>query len=141
MFKRNCQILLLLSVGLAGCSSSDIGKVTGTVTLDGKPLEYAKLEFFPQPAGGLSSGRTDKDGHYQLYFGRDEMGAKVGEHLVQIRTAGAGPSEGDYGSSAPEKIPLKYNTKSELKATVKPGSNTIDFDLESKGKIVQPGGY
>ena len=66
------------------------------------------------------------------------MGAEIGEHLVQIRTAGAGPSEGDYGASQPEKVPVKYNNKSELIRTVEAGSNTIDVDLDSQGRVVQP---
>lgn len=131
-------ILLVSIIGLAGCGSGDIGHVSGIVKLDGKPLPYARLEFFPQGGGGLSAGITDENGKYELYYGREGMGAEIGEHLVQIRTAGAGPSQGDYGSKAPEKIPLKYNTNSELIKTVKAGSNVIDFDLDSKGKVVQP---
>ncbi len=130
--------LLILASALAGCSSENVGRVEGTVKLDGMPLPNARLEFWPDQGGKLSAALTDENGHYELHYGREEMGAEVGEHLVQIRTAGVGPSQGDYGSSAPEKIPLKYNTNSELKKTVKPGRNTIDFDLDSKGKVVQP---
>ncbi len=129
-----------LVVGVTGCGSGDIGRVEGTVKLDGKPLPNAQLEFFPQGdgVGGNSAAVTDENGHYELHYGREDMGAAIGEHLVQIRTAGVGGSGGDYNSSSPEKLPLKYNTNSELKKTVKAGRNTIDFDLESKGKIVQP---
>lgn len=134
----HCSLLMLGVLGLAGCGSGKIGHVEGTVTLDGQPLPYARLEFFPQGGGGLSAGRTDENGYYELYYGREGMGAEIGEHLVQIRTAGSGPSEGDYGSKAPEKIPVQYNDESELVRTVKGGKNTIDFELESKGKIVQP---
>ena len=135
---KACRILGLYLVALLGCGSGDIGQVVGTVTLDGKPLPNARLEFFPADGGGLSAGRTDANGKYELFYGREAMGAEVGEHLVQIRTAGAGPAEGDYGSSAAEKLPVRYNNKSELKRTVKPGRNVIDFELESKGVIVQP---
>lgn len=128
--------LLLLSLNvLVGCGSGDVGLVEGTVTLDGQPLPNAMLEFFPKEGGGLSAGRTDESGHYELHYGRDEMGAKVGEHLVQIRTAETG---GDYGENSPELLPTKYNNESELTVTVDPGRNTIDFDLDSEGEIVQP---
>jgi hypothetical protein len=39
---------------------------------------------------------------------------------------------------ASEKVPAKYNVKSNLKVTVKSGSNTLDFPLESGGQIVAP---
>ncbi|MCA9193219.1 MAG: carboxypeptidase regulatory-like domain-containing protein [Planctomycetales bacterium] len=129
---------LFLIVAFTGCGNGNIGHVEGTVTLDGKPLPNAGIEFFPQAGGGLSAGRTDENGHYELYYGREGMGAEVGEHLVQIRTAGIGSADGDYGPTSKELIPVQYNNRSELVRTVKAGSNTIDFDLESKGRIVQP---
>ncbi|MCA9193222.1 MAG: hypothetical protein KDB03_15730 [Planctomycetales bacterium] len=129
---------LLLVLFFSGCGNGNIGLVEGTVKLDGKPLPNAMLEFFPQTGGGLSAGRTDENGHYELYYGREGMGAEIGEHLVQIRTAGVGPAEGDYGPTSKELIPVQYNNRSELIRTVESGRNTFDFDLESKGRIVQP---
>ncbi|MCA9131094.1 MAG: carboxypeptidase regulatory-like domain-containing protein [Planctomycetales bacterium] len=134
---RQCS-LLAIAVTTIGCGSGDIGYVEGTVKLDGQPLPNAMLEFYPQDKGGLSSGRTDANGHYELYYGREGKGAEVGEHLVQIRTAGVGDAGGDYGPTSKERIPVQYNNKSELVRKVESGRNTIDFDLESKGKIVQP---
>ena len=43
------------------------------------------------------------------------------------------------GWAKTEKVPGKYNTQTELTRTVKAGSNTINLELESAGKIVQPG--
>ena len=137
-FRMLAVLAVVLTAATTGCSPSDIGRVEGTVTMDGSPLPNARLEFYPKDSGGLSAGRTDANGHYELYFGREHMGATVGEHIVQIRTAGAISSDGDYGAPAPEKVPTKYNNDTELTASVKAGSNTIDFDLDSQGKIVQP---
>lgn len=50
--------------------------------------------------------------------------------------------EGDPGQGTervPEKLPAKYNTKTELTKTVEPGSNVIDFKLDSKGDVSGPG--
>jgi hypothetical protein len=120
-----------------GCTSGDMGTVTGTVQADGKPVPKALVTFFPQPEGRASSGMTDENGHYELVYSRSENGAEVGEHIVRITTAVEG---GDYGDTmAKETIPAKYNVNSELVEQVSPGRNDINFDLVLDGRIVQPG--
>ncbi len=129
------QILLVLLSGLTlvsvGCSSGDMGTVTGTVKADGKPLPDALLEFYPKAGGGASSARTGADGTYELIRDRETKGAVVGEYEVRISTANMG---------VPETLPAKYNAKSELLETVEPGRNVIDFELDYKGIIIQPPG-
>lgn len=129
--------IMVAAILLAGCSGSDIGRVSGTVTMDGSPLPNANVEFFPQPTGRPSTGVTDKDGKYELTYTREAMGAKVGEHRVQITTAGMGPSEGGYGGNSKETVPARYNVKSELTAKVESGSNKHDFQLDGSGEIIQ----
>lgn len=120
-----------------------MGYVEGTITMDGKPLPNAIIEYFPKAGGGLSAGQTDAEGHYELFLGRSGKGAKVGEHLVQIRTTGGGTTDEDgYASESKELVPNKYNNQTELTAKVTSGKNTIDFDLDSEGQIDQmPTGY
>ncbi|MEM7476557.1 MAG: carboxypeptidase regulatory-like domain-containing protein [Planctomycetota bacterium] len=133
---RYLMVGTLCFAAVAGCGSGDMGYVSGTVTMDGKPLPNAIVEFFPKPSGGLSAGMTDEKGVYELYIGRSGKGAKVGEHLVQISTADGGADDGDYGGASKELVPAKYNVNSELTATVKSGNNTIDFTLDSEGEII-----
>lgn len=131
--------LLALACGLVGCSDGNVGTVTGTVHLDGKPLEGAMVTFYPQVAGsdafdsaGTSQGLTDANGEYELILSRDAKGAMVGEHVVYIETQEEGG--GDYGAGRKEMVPKRYNSESELKVTVEPGHNTLDFkDLTSEG--------
>ena len=133
--------LTILACGLlltAGCGSSNIGTVTGTVTMDGEPLKGAMVEFFPKAGGGASSGMTNGQGEYELRYSRDVMGAEKGEHLVQIYTGNVTTEEGDYSGARAETVPAKYNQESELSATVSGGSNVLDFDLDSQGEIIQP---
>lgn len=129
--------LMLFCVGCGG----DMGRVSGTITLDGKPLPDAIITFYPQggEGGRASAGRTDAEGNYELTYSRSEKGAKVGEHLVTITTAvdGGDYSEGGGESINKELVPTKYNAKSELKEQVVAGSNTINFELDSEGEIVQ----
>ena len=133
-------LVAALAMCCVGCGG-DMGRVTGTVTLDGKPLPEAIITFYPQggEGGRASAGMTDENGKYELTFSRTEKGAKVGEHLVTITTAvDAGDySEGNEESINAEQVPTKYNAKSELKEQVKSGNNEINFELDSEGEIVQ----
>src|SRR4029453_740117 len=126
---------------LGGCNRENLpglGRVAGTITMDGKPVTNAAVAFRPDGGGAASSvGRTDDAGKYELYYSRGNKGAKIGEHTVTINTY---RETGDEDSRKIEKetVPARYNAKSELKATVKSGSNTIDFALKSGGEIIQP---
>ena len=131
-----CGLLCLA----AGCGNSDVGLVTGTIQLDGEPLEGAVITFYPvvegsgrANSGGASYGRTDAEGKYELVYNRSENGAEIGKHKVVITTLEEGG--GDYGPGTPEKLPKRYNLETELTAEVKSGRNTIDFlDLTSEGE-------
>ncbi|MBN1853313.1 MAG: Ig-like domain-containing protein [Pirellulales bacterium] len=116
---------------LAGCGSgSDLARVTGTVTVNGQPFEGALVQFQPVGAqGSPSAGLTNSKGEYELMFTFKVPGAMIGEHVVFIRTADAYYGNGDCANQLEERIPAKYNARSELRRTVEPGSNTIDFEL------------
>lgn len=118
----------------SGCSPTPadqppLGIVRGTVTMDGKPLPNAEIAFAPEK-GRFSEGKTDSAGSYELVYVNRTMGAKVGRHKVMIQNSDFPPDEAPVAKRV--KIPAKYNSRSELTADVKPGSNTIDFALESK---------
>ena len=127
--------LCIGSMFLIGCGGSDgskvklppLGTVHGVIKLDDKPLENAYVDFIPSGANP-STGQTNSSGAYTLDYGSSVKGAAIGEHAVQIKTKVGGA----VGAGTVEKVPPKYNTKSELKATVKAGDNKIDFDLKSK---------
>ncbi len=125
----------LLSILLSGCGGvpsdqPDLGKVSGTVKLDGNPLANVVVAFEPAGGGRPSIGKTDESGHYSLSYNETERGAVVGSHKVSITS----PSDAPSPTGAPPKdpIPAKYNVKSELTRDVAKGENSIDFDLTSK---------
>lgn len=140
--RNDCWRRFVLTVGvltLCGCGGArdDLGSVSGTVTLDGAPLENAQIEFIPREGGSTAYGRTDADGEYEMMFTRDTRGASLGENEVRITTADVTMKDGNE-VAIPERVPAKYNRNSELKQTVESGSNTFDFSLVSEGKISQP---
>ncbi|MCC7335223.1 MAG: carboxypeptidase regulatory-like domain-containing protein [Pirellulaceae bacterium] len=115
-----------------GCGNGLSG-VSGTVTLDGEPLEKAFVEFSP-PNGRPSMGKTDSNGYYRLEYSTSQTGVEAGEHKVRIFThedASIDMKTGEPTPAVKEIVPAKYHRKSELTAQVEPGSNDIDFDLES----------
>ena len=131
--------IALLGLTFQGCGKSgpELADVSGSVTMDGKPLPDVMLEF--QPTGGKGSpsiGYTDKNGEYRLRFSRDKWGAVPGEHVVRI------DFDYDPGSDAPKppfKIPAQYNKKSDLRRTLEPGSNSLSFEISSKDIVANTG--
>jgi hypothetical protein len=128
------MIALILALPLVGCGPDNVGRVSGTVKLDGQPLEGAYVEFQPIAGNAPSGGMTDAMGQYTLRYTREIEGAEIGEHAVRITTASGGDPDAEPPKPpVPERVPPKYNAQTELKATVEKGSNTLDFELQSGG--------
>ena len=125
--------LLLALVSGCGDSGPSLNSVEGTVTLDGQPLAKAIVNFEPAGEAGERSsydGQTDESGHYVLHATASQKGAEPGDYTVHI-TLPKLASDDPNAKTAP-KLPAKYNTQSELKATVKEGKNTFDWPLKSQ---------
>ena len=142
-------IALLAAVSIScasGCSPSGlpVAPVTGTITLDGKPLQGARVCFQPRSAGnaliagGPSYGETDESGRYELATLNGMRGAVVGEHRVMISTQ---KKKADPEGTArvivlaEERVPEAYHNKSTLARTVpEAGLSACDFSLFSDGR-------
>lgn len=114
------------ALGTIGCGRSDLpelGRVEGTVTLDGKPLAGVVVTFSPQK-GRPAVANTDSAGKYDAMYTHGVKGATVGPNAVRVLWP-----EGEAGTAP---IPPKYGTQSELKLEVKPGRNTFDITMQSK---------
>ncbi|GAA4440172.1 carboxypeptidase regulatory-like domain-containing protein [Bremerella cremea] len=116
---------------IAGCqkhSGPELATVTGTVTLDGKPLKDATLHFQPT-SGRPSYGKTDDNGKYNMGYSLERQGVALGKHKVIIRTV----VEDKYGKILrKEMLPKNYHDQTVLNAKVEDKANVIDFALESK---------
>lgn len=133
----------------AGCSSSkgarSGGKVTGTVTLNDKPVSGAKIIFTDGKGGKMVSGPTavsDADGKYVL------VGVPPGSYKIVVYKLAAKPGaklpEADDGELDLEQIeasgigthalPRKYSnpTTTTLAESVDAGTTTIDLKLTGK---------
>lgn len=120
-------------VCLVGCGNSGppLGLVEGTITLDGQPVEEAMVTFEPMNVGdspSYSHQKTDAQGHYKMIYKVDHFGVIPGKHRVTISTYHA-----KMTNPISERIPLKYNVRSELEREVIDGRQTIDFELSTEG--------
>ena len=134
------SLLLAAVLAAAGCggpkpdySSLNLTDVSGTVTLDGAPLEGAEVRFYD--AGDRSRyayGRTDADGFYTLNYDSRMEGVKPGPKEIFISTSAGGANDPQTGG--PERVPARYNKKSTMTETVEPGgAQTFDYALTSEG--------
>jgi len=131
-----CGLVSSFALVLSGCGGSDLGSVSGTVTLDGNPLAGAQVMFMPVGGGGVSTGETDSAGKYTLICADGSQGAVIGAHTVSIELieeedTGDGTGEDESEASGEGLVPARYNEETELKADVQAGSNTFNFDLET----------
>jgi hypothetical protein len=128
--------IFALLASIAGCGDENWATVTGTVTLQGKPVGPGSLMFEPENPESITApsaiGHFREDGKYALKSAGNREGALPGDYLVMIH----GRGEEAFGDeqvdpNAKSAIPKKYlnHRLSGLRATVKPGDNTIDFDL------------
>lgn len=123
-----CLVLIGGCGGGGASDQPDLARVSGTVTLDNKPLANATVRFYPQD-GRPSSGQTDSQGRYELIYLAGTKGAVLGEHEVRITTAD--DDEDPLGLQNTETVPAIYNKQTTLKQTVEKKDNVIDFTLKS----------
>jgi hypothetical protein len=109
-----------------GADEAPLVKVTGVVRLDGRPLPGATVAFLPLAKDGRkATGKTDKEGKYEMTTKRDSDGAEPGKYQVTISLIRDGK----------ELIPVRYSDKekSPLQVEVPPGKTSqLDFELASR---------
>ena len=91
----DCALCLSLMMVL-GCDGAKYAPVSGTVTLQGKPLAGAFIVFEPVVGSPdqVSNGETDEVGHFVLSDASGRAGCLVGEHHVRITTVPPGAKLG-----------------------------------------------
>jgi len=134
---------------IAGCGPNygPTGKITGRLTLDGKPLPPGQaVTFMEMPKGFLAFGTTDAEGKFEVKtFNAGDM--PIGVYKVQVAAAPASTKDAAQASAedrfekpevlaprATTTFPKKYNDfmTSGIEYEVKQGTNHFDIDLKSK---------
>ena len=145
-------VLFASAAVLSGCggdpSKPKLGRVSGTVTYNGKPVTRGVVSFVPIGGPGATTGQSaageiNSGGSYTLTTFDPGDGAVLGEHNVLVQSREENPALEGKGMPIPDAkgqvnipqakslVPEKYATteKSPLKFTVKEGSNVINIEL------------
>jgi len=128
--------LLLTLAGFAGGCADKSGRqaISGQVILNGVPVDRGSIEF-DAAEGELPTraGAVILDGRYLV---AREQGLVPGTYRVRISapdvgTSGGAPADPTNRPMPRERVPERYNRKSEITVEVKAGgANTFDFTID-----------
>lgn len=131
--RRWCLIIAALLVAASGCAGDSPQPVEGSlVWKDGSPakeLEGSLISFDLPEKQTNANGVVLADGTFKLTTSKENDGALAGDYkvvIVERRKAAAG------SALAPGMMDVRYSNPSttDLKATVKPGVNTITLTVD-----------
>ena len=112
--KLSVSTLVAVGIVLSGCSNSSkppTYPVTGTVTMQGKPVAGAAITFVPTTEGEAASAITDSEGKYALTTWAAGDGARPGEYRVKV-------SKQEQQAVDPSKLVQNLSTEEEQKIYV-----------------------
>lgn len=135
-------VLLAVLLTVAGCGGDPLGRhaISGTVSVDGAPLDKGNIAFTPLEKSSTSSGTVIEGGKYSI---KQDKGLPVGKYRVTINapvpgTGGAAQTNAPPGEAIPppqEMIAPEWNEKSEQSIEVtEKGPYQFNFDAKKKGK-------
>lgn len=122
----------LLAVGLVGCAGSNEGQVSGTVRLDGEPLEKGTIRFEAVDGKAPTAGGPISAGQYSVRVPIGMSKVSISAPKVVGKKKIYPTPESPEMDVTVEKLLPKYNEKTELTFDVKAGANPKDWDLQSK---------
>ena len=137
-----CFVVVTLCTVMSapGCSRtrSNRGAVSGGVVLDGSPVADGMILFRPcRGNDGPTAGASISQGRYAVPGAK---GPWVGWNRVEIRATRKSGKKvpkpfgkaNEMIDDDEEAVAAKYNDASELEVDIKPGTNTFDFQVESR---------
>jgi len=139
---RGGWLIALAALGLfsVGCGpdGKKVVKVSGLLTLNGKPVPNAILHFEPS-SGRPSWGMTNSEGRYTLKYTIDKEGAEVDTHKVWLEFPPATPQEENDLATGKKQLPVetramakKYGNKEkpEIEVAVTGDGKDIEIKLD-----------
>ncbi len=159
-----CKSSPLVVLGLTTCVFVSCGgdrgpalyKTTGTLTMDGVPLEGATVTFVPQGKGQLAgAAKTDASGKFEILATSGKPGITAGEYKVTVRKVEGEGFDGGPGATKEQQeqammdqmtgkgkplkyvVPIMYSdvTRTTLIASVTddPAKNVFPLEVKSGG--------
>jgi hypothetical protein len=134
----------LLASAICGCGSKSIppwGRLSGTVTLDGKPAKTVTVVFENRDKGVCMTATTDDAGRYAMRTA-EVAGLFVGDYRVSVLPTfhmvaheGLGYKE-KVKPTANFPVPEKYQdaSTSGFAGAIHEGENQVDLEMKSSGR-------
>jgi hypothetical protein len=132
---------ILILAALAGCISRSApqqrGKLSGKVTLDGKPVASGRISFIALDASGANAAAPITNGEYSLAEGE---GPAKGKYRVQFSVPSATkrriPNDdvpGQFIEEASETLPPRYHRESAITLDYDPATpQPFNYDLTTR---------
>jgi len=124
--------LAICTVFAAGCDGSKFAEVSGTVTVDGTPVETGSITFLPADGMTPTAGGEIKDGKYNVQVPIGLMKVSISVPKVIGKKKIYPTPESPEMPITKEALPERYNEKTELTLEVKSGANPKDWELSGK---------
>lgn len=123
-----CVVILLTT----GCGSNGRQAITGTVSLDGKPLETGSISFRSlMNTTENHSGGIIRDGVFEIPSQKGLFPGKYSVTIQAFKPTGRTINDPEMGSR-PEVVPVRFKESSGLEADISDGdSNHLEFNLTS----------
>jgi len=137
-------------VAFTGCKGKGGVYVSGQATIDGKPLDYATLEFLPAERGSKIGGdtvQTDAQGNFTIEPDKRKKGLEPGTYAVRVskwvdKKTGKPPDPPEMfeqlkaANMLKNVVPYRYmdpNADAPIKVEIKAGKNE-GVKIEVQGK-------
>lgn len=120
---------------ISGCGGGDVGRVpiTGTVVLDGAPLDGATVAFIGDSGGSLATASTDKQGKFRVQVASGPNRVTISKEAASAAKTVAVPDEQMLmGTDAEYKAQLKSKPKDIVPAKYANAETSgLNFDIVS----------
>ena len=136
-FPSTIVLVAACCLPLAGCGKSK-PIMEGLVTLDGVPIEKGLIMLMPANGKGQTAGGGIEAGRYRISASPGPMQVRINASRKDGKMLDpAAPWTGVMVDRYVSYVPDRYNEKTELEVTIKPGLNKHDFTLEG-GTVGKP---
>jgi hypothetical protein len=145
---HSCFFAAIALLIVTGCGGVDDGRVSisGSVTLDGKPLDGGMIAFIGGSGGALATASTNKEGKFQMQvaLGTNKVTISKDDPAAAIQTAPKSDADMLMGTDAQYReqqksmpkalVPAKYSKHetSGLSFDIVAGMQPLSISLSSK---------
>lgn len=123
--------LTILLVGALGCAPAP-NVISGTVTVDGQPLKEGLIRFVPVDGKSNPESRPITDGKFSVPVSSGEMRVEISANKVVGKRKMYETPDSPVVDDVVELLPPRFNVESQLKITVNGGSQTENFDVQTR---------